>query len=53
MTEEIESTRFNTGISGMMEFVNAAYKVNLRLLYQSALSFHFTSTDLFSDFFLL
>lgn len=27
VTEEIESTRFNTGISGMMEFVNAAYKV--------------------------
>ncbi|KAF3544942.1 hypothetical protein DY000_02003195 [Brassica cretica] len=26
VTEEIESTRFNTGISGMMEFVNAAYK---------------------------
>uniref|UniRef100_A0A1J3H7V5 leucine--tRNA ligase n=1 Tax=Noccaea caerulescens TaxID=107243 RepID=A0A1J3H7V5_NOCCA len=28
VTEEIESTRFNTGISGMMEFVNAAYKWN-------------------------
>ncbi|CAH8273151.1 unnamed protein product [Arabidopsis lyrata] len=28
VTEEIESTRFNTGISGMMELVNAAYKWN-------------------------
>ncbi|KFK30967.1 hypothetical protein AALP_AA6G050800 [Arabis alpina] len=28
VTEEIESTRFNTGISGMMEFINAAYKWN-------------------------
>lgn len=28
VTDEIESTRFNTGISGMMEFVNAAYKWN-------------------------
>ncbi|CAN1811214.1 Leucine--tRNA ligase, chloroplastic/mitochondrial [Linum perenne] len=27
VTEEIEATRFNTGISAMMEFVNAAYKV--------------------------
>ncbi|KAK8592249.1 hypothetical protein V6N13_062835 [Hibiscus sabdariffa] len=26
VTEEIEGTRFNTGISAMMEFVNAAYK---------------------------
>ncbi|CAN1326644.1 Leucine--tRNA ligase, chloroplastic/mitochondrial [Linum perenne] len=26
--EEIEGTRFNTGISAMMEFVNAAYKWN-------------------------
>ncbi|CAL5408305.1 unnamed protein product [Camellia sinensis] len=25
-TEEIEGTRFNTGISAMMEFINAAYK---------------------------
>ncbi|KAF9589531.1 hypothetical protein IFM89_025270 [Coptis chinensis] len=28
VTEEIEGTRFNTGISAMMEFVNAAYKWN-------------------------
>ena len=27
VTEEIEGTRFNTGISAMMEFTNAAYKV--------------------------
>lgn len=27
VTEEIEGTRFNTGISAMMEFINAAYKV--------------------------
>lgn len=27
VTEEIEETRFNTGISAMMEFINAAYKV--------------------------
>jgi leucyl-tRNA synthetase len=27
VTEEIEGTRFNTGISAMMEFLNAAYKV--------------------------
>ncbi|KAL2473415.1 tRNA synthetase class I family protein [Forsythia ovata] len=26
VTEEIEGTRFNTGISAMMEFINAAYK---------------------------
>ncbi|KAF1875514.1 hypothetical protein Lal_00006142 [Lupinus albus] len=26
VTEEIEGTRFNTGISAMMEFLNAAYK---------------------------
>ncbi|KAM1562387.1 hypothetical protein PS1_005222 [Malus domestica] len=26
VTEEIEATRFNTGISAMMEFLNAAYK---------------------------
>ncbi|GMY36817.1 leucine--tRNA ligase, chloroplastic/mitochondrial [Fagus crenata] len=26
VTEEIEATRFNTGISAMMEFINAAYK---------------------------
>lgn len=26
VTEEIETTRFNTGISAMMEFINAAYK---------------------------
>ncbi|PIN21330.1 Leucyl-tRNA synthetase [Handroanthus impetiginosus] len=26
VTEEIEETRFNTGISAMMEFINAAYK---------------------------
>ncbi|KAM7506289.1 hypothetical protein LguiB_005193 [Lonicera macranthoides] len=26
VTEEIEATRFNTGISTMMEFINAAYK---------------------------
>ncbi|KAL8032932.1 hypothetical protein ABFX02_13G129700 [Erythranthe guttata] len=26
VTEEIEATRFNTGISAMMEFTNAAYK---------------------------
>jgi leucyl-tRNA synthetase len=25
--EEIQETRFNTAISAMMEFVNAAYKV--------------------------
>ena len=29
VTEEIEATRFNTLISAMMEFVNAAYKVSL------------------------
>ncbi|KAJ6725206.1 LEUCYL-TRNA SYNTHETASE [Salix viminalis] len=28
VTEEIEGTRFNTGISAMMEFINAAYKVS-------------------------
>jgi leucyl-tRNA synthetase len=28
VTEEIDETRFNTAISAMMEFVNAAYKVN-------------------------
>ncbi|XP_010529456.1 PREDICTED: leucine--tRNA ligase, chloroplastic/mitochondrial [Tarenaya hassleriana] len=28
VTEEIEGTRFNTGISAMMEFVNAAFKWN-------------------------
>lgn len=27
VTDEIEGTRFNTGISAMMEFINAAYKV--------------------------
>ena len=27
VTEETEGTRFNTGISAMMEFINAAYKV--------------------------
>jgi len=27
VTEEINETRFNTAISAMMEFVNAAYKV--------------------------
>ncbi|XP_051128837.1 leucine--tRNA ligase, chloroplastic/mitochondrial [Andrographis paniculata] len=26
VTEEVEATRFNTGISAMMEFINAAYK---------------------------
>ena len=26
MTEETEQMRFNTGISALMEFVNAAYK---------------------------
>lgn len=26
VTEEVEGTRFNTGISAMMEFINAAYK---------------------------
>lgn len=29
VTEEIEGTRFNTGISAMMEFLNVAYKVRL------------------------
>ncbi|KAK4347612.1 hypothetical protein RND71_033951 [Anisodus tanguticus] len=29
VTEEIEGTRFNTGISAMMEFINAAYKTSL------------------------
>uniref|UniRef100_A0A2P2MC19 leucine--tRNA ligase n=1 Tax=Rhizophora mucronata TaxID=61149 RepID=A0A2P2MC19_RHIMU len=28
VTEEIEGTRFNTGISAMMEFINSAYKWN-------------------------
>ncbi|CAL5344469.1 unnamed protein product [Camellia sinensis] len=28
VTEEIEGTRFNTGISAMMEFINAAYKAD-------------------------
>lgn len=28
VTEEVEGTRFNTGISAMMEFVNVAYKWN-------------------------
>lgn len=28
VTEEIEGTRFNTGISALMEFINAAYKWN-------------------------
>lgn len=28
VTEEIEATRFNTGISAMMEFINVAYKVH-------------------------
>lgn len=28
VTDEIEATRFNTGISAMMEFVNSAYKVS-------------------------
>lgn len=32
VTEEIEGTRFNTGIAAMMEFINAAYKVILYLL---------------------
>jgi hypothetical protein len=27
VTEEIQETRFNTAISAMMEFINAAYKV--------------------------
>ncbi|XVE87741.1 hypothetical protein DITRI_Ditri19aG0012100 [Diplodiscus trichospermus] len=30
VTEEIEGTRFNTGISAMMEFINAAYKWDKR-----------------------
>ncbi|CAL5408312.1 unnamed protein product [Camellia sinensis] len=32
VTEEIEGTRFNTGISAMTEFINAAYKLWLILL---------------------
>lgn len=36
VTEEIEGTRFNTGISAMMEFLNAAYKV----VFYSVLSVH-------------
>lgn len=32
VTEEIQETRFNTGISAMMEFINAAYKVFLKCL---------------------
>lgn len=27
VTEEVEGTRFNTGISATMEFVNMAYRV--------------------------
>jgi hypothetical protein len=27
VSEEIEGTRYNTAISAMMEFINAAYKV--------------------------
>ncbi|XP_057962547.1 leucine--tRNA ligase, chloroplastic/mitochondrial isoform X2 [Malania oleifera] len=35
VTEEIEGTRFNTGISAMMEFINAAYKANPAYLKDS------------------
>ncbi|XP_043688772.1 leucine--tRNA ligase, chloroplastic/mitochondrial isoform X2 [Telopea speciosissima] len=35
VTEEIEGTRFNTGISAMMEFINAAYKANPEYLKDS------------------
>lgn len=39
VTEEIEGTRFNTGISAMMEFINAAYKVVFLLLNEMPLVF--------------
>jgi len=43
VTDEIEGTRFNTGISAMMEFINAAYKVfSVKVL--ELVNFHFGST---------
>lgn len=47
VTEEIEGTRFNTGIAAMMEFINAAYKVILHL--QSSYLFNNCSTYLFNN----
>ncbi|KAF0918358.1 hypothetical protein E2562_023523 [Oryza meyeriana var. granulata] len=37
VTEEIQETRFNTAISAMMEFVNAAYKAKIEYLKESKL----------------
>ncbi|CAL5408306.1 unnamed protein product [Camellia sinensis] len=39
VTEEIEGTRFNTGISAMMEFINAAYKLWPRLGHSNSLAY--------------
>lgn len=55
MTEEIEGTRFNTGISAMMEFINAAYKVlfieQMKLdLFFDLFLFSYIQADPYSDF---
>lgn len=44
VTEEIEGTRFNTGISAMMEFLNVAYKVSFFIV----LIFNISTSQLFS-----
>lgn len=41
MTEEIENMRFNTAISAMMEFINAANKVtNIIHICSHIIKFH-------------